>query len=380
MNMKKGIYLSIILLISFAVIIAYNPMPYTGRYIESGGAFYCYNCSDCMAALNNNTYNTVYLAANITLSVPEKRCIDNPANFSNKIFDCQNNFIEGEGKNNFPFEDYNSIFINNKENITIRNCEFGKFPFNIYINSSSNIEIYDNIIRDDYIGVGIGLEGDSDTAGVISIHDNYFYRNDNWPILIYNANNSFVYNNLIVESSVGDPVHNSGMYIINSSYTHIFNNTVKDSYGRGIHVLNSNNINMSENRVDGSRRTAGIHFEISDSNTIYKNTLINHNSGTAFVAALYLTNSFDNITAVFIVNYLTNLKITLKELKRILKKNGKLIIVNSKKPVIRLYKTQEKKFWQPNELKKLLISLNFKVTAEEKRINNTKLIFIEAVK
>ena len=70
---------------------------------------------------------------------------------------------------------------------------------------------------------------------------------------------------------------------------------------------------------------------------------------------MYFVN--DNITAVFIVDYLDNLRNALKEAKRVLKKNGKLIIINSKKPISSFYQIQEKKFWKANELKKLLIEV-----------------------
>ena len=63
-------------------------------YTDNGTAFLCENCSDCINALNNNTYNFVYLNQSITNHIGT--CIDNPTNFSNKTFDCQNYLIDGE--------------------------------------------------------------------------------------------------------------------------------------------------------------------------------------------------------------------------------------------------------------------------------------------
>ena len=63
-------------------------------YTVSGGAFYCTNCTDCSAALNNNTLNLVYV--NASLNSPGAYCINNPAGFSNKILDCQGNTLNGD--------------------------------------------------------------------------------------------------------------------------------------------------------------------------------------------------------------------------------------------------------------------------------------------
>jgi len=92
------------------------------------------------------------------------------------------------------------------------------------------------------------------------------------------------------------------------------------------------------------------------------------------------SNHFDSVTAVFIVDYLKDLKKVLKDVKRVLKKNGKLVIVNSKNQINELYHMQEKKTWKAIELKNILVSLGFKVKIDTKKIDNKELFFIEAVK
>lgn len=89
---------------------------------------------------------------------------------------------------------------------------------------------------------------------------------------------------------------------------------------------------------------------------------------------------FDAVTAIFIINYLSDLKKTLKEAKRVLKKEGTLVIINLKNQIEDFYHSQEEKTWSIKELEDLLLSLNFKVKAEIKVIENKELIFIEAVK
>ena len=54
-------------------------------------------------------------------------------------------------------------------------------------------------------------------------------------------------------------------------------------------------------------------------------------------------NEFDSITMVFVINYLDNPKQVFKETKRILKTNGKLIIIQSAKSLNYLSKIVEKK-------------------------------------
>ncbi|MBU3905290.1 MAG: hypothetical protein KJ906_04045, partial [Nanoarchaeota archaeon] len=63
-------------------------------YTDDGSAFYCDSCTDCTDALNDNTRSTVYLNADI-IDYSGAICINNPTQFSNKIFDCQQHTISG---------------------------------------------------------------------------------------------------------------------------------------------------------------------------------------------------------------------------------------------------------------------------------------------
>jgi len=89
-------------------------------------------------------------------------------------------------------------------------------------------------------------------------------------------------------------------------------------------------------------------------------------------------NSFDTVTMVFVVNYLS--KLPFKEIYRVLKKKGKLIIVQSAKMLDDWYVKQEKKQYSASELKKLLADAGFKAKVEKKKVKRTKLVFIEGVK
>ncbi|MBW2996539.1 class I SAM-dependent methyltransferase [Candidatus Woesearchaeota archaeon] len=86
--------------------------------------------------------------------------------------------------------------------------------------------------------------------------------------------------------------------------------------------------------------------------------------------------SFDSVTMVFVVDYLRNLDMLLKEVKRVLKKDGKLVIVNTKKPIDDYYRIQEAKHYAGNDLKGIL--KDFNVEIHEKRVLNRVLVFVEA--
>ena len=62
---------------------------------KSNGICYCTTCSDCEAKINDPYCSEIRLADNIINH--GGTCINNPANFNNKIFDCQEHTIDGGG-------------------------------------------------------------------------------------------------------------------------------------------------------------------------------------------------------------------------------------------------------------------------------------------
>ncbi len=94
----------------------------------------------------------------------------------------------------------------------------------------------------------------------------------------------------------------------------------------------------------------------------------------------FRSRSFDTITMVFVIDYLKNLKSVLKEIKRILKKNGKLILVQSEKPINEVYRTQEVHHLIEEDIRLLLEESGFEVKISKKNIGKIVLLFVEAVK
>jgi ubiquinone/menaquinone biosynthesis C-methylase UbiE len=64
-----------------------------------------------------------------------------------------------------------------------------------------------------------------------------------------------------------------------------------------------------------------------------------------------------------------------KEVKRVLKKKGKLVIVNSKKPIDDFYRTKEVK--HITDFSKLLKDFDFKV--KEKEVLGKRILFVKAL-
>ncbi len=92
-------------------------------------------CDDCEAALNDNTNcaNQVNYVGTVAISNQVGDCIHSPANFNNKIFDCQGHTIDGDGIN----VDFGIILIEKSGN-TITNCIITNFHEGIDLRSSSN--------------------------------------------------------------------------------------------------------------------------------------------------------------------------------------------------------------------------------------------------
>jgi len=87
--------------------------------------------------------------------------------------------------------------------------------------------------------------------------------------------------------------------------------------------------------------------------------------------------SFDSVLMVFVVNYLKNLENVLSEIKRVLKKDGKIIIIQSDF-IDRWYEIQEAKSYLANELKKIISKAGFAVKIGRISIGKKELVVLEA--
>ncbi len=150
-------------------------------YIAYNNAFYCGNstmsageiCSDCTNALNNNSYFKVYLNASVLNYTGT--CIDNPENFTNKIFDCRGHTIDGDDSGSG-----HGIYLNGKNWDTIRNCTVTDFSIGVYLISSINNNLINNTANSNG---NHGIYLDSSINNILI--DNTANSNGNYGILLY---------------------------------------------------------------------------------------------------------------------------------------------------------------------------------------------------
>ena len=139
-------------------------------------------CVDCSAALNDNTNcaNQVNYVGTVQISNHTGTCIDNPANFSNKIFDCQGNTIDRNGSGS----DY-GIYLNGKSGNMIKNCVVTDFYYGIYLLSSSNNNtLTNNTANSNNCGIYLHSSSNNNTL------TNNTANSNNFGILLYSSSNN----------------------------------------------------------------------------------------------------------------------------------------------------------------------------------------------
>lgn len=221
-------------------------------------AIECDSCDDCTIKLNGE-YGEVYL--NTSIINHTGTCINNPANFNNKIFDCQGHTIDGD---NIGY-DYGIYLIGKKGN-TIRNCVISNFNNGIFLWSTSSSNVTNNNINLNY--------GDG--------------------IMLYYSNENIMYSNNI--TSNGD----NGMLIKTSRGNIIINNTCNSNNGNGIYLRapsNWNNVTnnrANNNQLNGLYITASTGAQIINSNIFCNNNQINETYYDINGFGTYLDNKSGN--------------------------------------------------------------------------------------
>jgi parallel beta-helix repeat protein len=241
-------------------------------YDDKGSYFECHNCSDCRDALNNNTYFEVHLVEDITDQAGS--CIDNPANFSNKTFDCLGHTIDGAGT------DF-GIYLNGKTNNTIKNCIITEFYHGISLDSSSDNTIINNTANNNSEGIYF------DSSSNNTLVNNNAINNSDTGIYLYSSSNNTITNNTANNN-------NYGIYLTSSSDNTIINNTANNNQYEGIYFdSSSNNTLVNNNAINNS--DTGIYLYSSSDNTIINNTANNNGEGISLDSSS--SNTIINNTA-----------------------------------------------------------------------------------
>jgi len=210
---------------------------YTSATEISSGLKYCTceNCSDCNSALNDVSCKIVKLNQSITNQTGT--CINNPANFTNKTFDCQGHTIDADSSGSARKQIY-GIYLNNKKNNTIKNCVITDFGLGgVYLNFSSNNTLINNTLISN--GRGISLESSSNNNLINNNASSNYYGG----ISIENSSYNIITNNIANSNAccwtMGGPSDGIGIILDSSSNNNqlsdnnICNNVGMDIYNEG---------------------------------------------------------------------------------------------------------------------------------------------------
>ncbi len=302
MNKNKLFYFILIITLVFLTTISK-----TNAYTDNGSAFFCTNCTDCTNALNNNTYNHVYLNASITNYSGTSNCIDDPINFSNKVFDCQGYTIDGIGQSSIR-----AIYLTNKNNNTIKNCTITDFGYGIHFKNSVLNNMTNNIFQNiNYTGVwlyntsnnlinnntfedithnsapAVTLDWHSDNNTIANNTLNNVYRG----IFIGWLSNNNIFTNNIIKNN-----NNHAFYLSNCNNNTFENNTINTttSGGDGFYISYSNNNTIKVNTI--MKEYIGISQDSSTYNTITQNTINNNTAQGIWVGSSSNNNNITNNT------------------------------------------------------------------------------------
>ncbi len=251
---KSGLIVVLIFFVFFAMNVS--------AYEMENNLCKCTHCEDCTKALDDGACSVVQLTRDLDESVMGKSgasCIINPAFGSGKIFDCNNHKIErcsscGQDENTY------GVYLRDKKDMTIKNCNFINFRNGVNIYSSSNIKITNNKISSRYGGIYI-KEGTK-----CALENNVLKNMELTGIHLLNSNGNSIRNNDLT-GITGNSV--TAIFLEKSAQNLIKNNNANDRKERGIFLKESNNNTLNKNFVNGCN--VGIQIEYSSGNDISEN-------------------------------------------------------------------------------------------------------------
>ncbi|CEG13985.1 hypothetical protein MSIBF_A840002 [groundwater metagenome] len=242
------------------------------------------NCSCINEALNDNLRCYIEVKLNNSIINWTETCVDNPLNFTNKIFDCQGHIIDGDDSGTLLDPTY-GIYLYGRQNNTIKNCIVTDFEFGIYLDGSLN-NIISNNTANSNDGDGIQLYASSNNT----LANNTANSNSIVGIFLYSASNNIIINNTANSND------NYGIDLRSSSNNTATNNTM-NSNAYGIYIYDNSNFNKILNNEISNNTKNGIAVSYrskfysgyrSSNNTIENNEILNNEFG------IYIEYSSDN--------------------------------------------------------------------------------------
>ncbi len=240
----------------------------------------CSSCATCAGKLNDPSCPIVNLTAPISGVVGS--CINNPAGFSSKTFDCLGNQISGDDSGT----DY-GIRLVGKSGNTIRNCR----------------------VRDFYDGITLTAASDAST-----LFSDTSFSNTNDGISIYgssganatavNASGNAGYGIYLSSSALSNVSDSTASYnafdgiVLGSSTDNYFrNNTAHNNTEDGFWLTGASTGNLFLWNNASYNRMGGFAVDGSDNNTFLNNTAANNTeNGFRFDASDLINASYNNAT------------------------------------------------------------------------------------
>lgn len=246
-------------------------------------------------------------------------CMDIQAN--DVVLDCQGKRIDGvDGASTY------GVRIINSDNVTVRNCEISDWTYGIYMSSSTDDKIYNNLITsttDRGVNVITSSNYNNFTNNTVYLNDGYGvafissnYNNFSYGNVSNNTNHGFWFsssdnnrieytvinsnaqdginfdtsdNNVIYENNITSN-QARGIYISSSSWNRIEGGNVKSNGNTGIRLYQSTNNNITG--VNSSLNTNyGIYFESSSNSNRIENSIVSKNT----LNGIYIDASGNNL-------------------------------------------------------------------------------------
>ncbi|PKM92301.1 MAG: hypothetical protein CVU81_01190, partial [Euryarchaeota archaeon HGW-Euryarchaeota-1] len=212
-------------------------------YTNEGTYFACVNCSDCTDALNDNALYEVRLTASITNQTGT--CIDNPANFINKTFDCQGFTIDGDDDGNDR-----GIYLEKKKGNTIKNCIITDFYHGIFLYSSSNNNaLTNNTVNTNVNGIYLFLISNNNTLTNNTVNNNTYYG-----ITPDTSSNNNLINNTANNNA------RTGIYLNNADNNNFTSNIVKFNQWHGLYAASGSTGNIINTNIFCSNNQSGENY------------------------------------------------------------------------------------------------------------------------
>ena len=182
----------------------------------------CNSCSDCTNKLNDPNCNIVKLTNYVSNT---GTCINNPANFNNKTFDCQGNFIDGG---------YAGISLNDKTGNTIKNCKIVNIFYGIVLMNSTNNTLININLSTNVEGIYLSYSSKNILMNILTN-----YNQVHGILLSYSTNNTL--------TNINSSSNKDGIFTANSNNNILLQNIAcKNSE---LDILNDGTNNFGTNNI-----------------------------------------------------------------------------------------------------------------------------------